>query len=569
MSNAERRKRVMQRSIKLGHCVCDPKKPCPCDLFKEKDICLCAGERLESPTEDIALTSLVEKPGCASKIDQAFLKEVLQGLPSCDDPRVLVGVAAGDDAGIFDMQNGTSLVQTVDVFTPSVDDPYTFGQIAAANSVSDVYAMGGEPLTALSVLGFPVRKIPDRAMSEILRGGIDKMKEAGVSIIGGHSINDPEIKAGFAVTGIIDTDKVKTNANAKVNDVLILTKPIGTGIIAFANQINRAQKASIEASARSMATLNKTAARLMVKHNANACTDITGFSLLGHLTEMASSSKVNVEIIWDDIPVFPGVMQCLADGILPGAIERNKESCGHLVKVDNTVDPVMVDMCYDAQTSGGLLISISPEKAKAFIDELDIAGITGSTIGSITNNSSGIGVVTIKTTGSRKLPTESTSIKAAETRCCGNTVPSSGCCDNDPPSASCCDSQPIETGCSDTQPSTSCEAADSSSCCETGSSGESCCGPIGGKSTMAIQTAYSNFLRSANTPNNLDSKTRAAINIAISVATKCSDCLEMHMNKARELGMSLDEINEAAWLAIAFSGSPAMIFYNKIRMKMH
>jgi hypothetical protein len=189
MINTEKRKRVMQRSIRLGHCICDHRIPCPCDVFKEKNICSCAGERPEAPTGEVKLTQLVEKAGCASKIDQAFLKQVLRNLPAVDDPRVLVGVPAGDDAGVYDMGDGKALVQTVDVFTPSVDDPYTFGQVAAANSVSDIYAMGGTPMTAVSVLGFPVRKIPDEAMSRILSGGIDKMNEAGVAIIGGHSIN--------------------------------------------------------------------------------------------------------------------------------------------------------------------------------------------------------------------------------------------------------------------------------------------------------------------------------------------------------------------------------------------
>src|SRR4030042_886984 len=165
MINTERRKRVMQRSIRLGHGLSDPKTPCPCDLFKEKNICLCAGERLEAPTGPVRLTQLVEKAGCASKIDQAFLKQVLKNLPAVDDPRVLVGIPAGDDAGVYDMGDGTALVQTVDVFTPSVDDHYTFGQVAAANSGRDLYAMGGTPMTAVSVLGFPVRKVPEETMS--------------------------------------------------------------------------------------------------------------------------------------------------------------------------------------------------------------------------------------------------------------------------------------------------------------------------------------------------------------------------------------------------------------------
>ncbi|MHC4535840.1 MAG: selenide, water dikinase SelD, partial [Planctomycetota bacterium] len=334
MINMERRKRVMQRSIKLGHCICDPKKPCPCDIFKEKDICLCAGERLESPTGPIELTKLVEKAGCASKIDQAFLKQVLKDLPAVDDPRVLVGVPAGDDAGIYDIGDGKAMVQTVDVFTPSVDDPYMFGQVAAANSVSDIYAMGGTPMTAVSVLGFPVRKAPDKAMNEILSGGIDKMNEAGTAIIGGHSINDSEIKAGFAVTGFIDKDKIVTNANAQKGDVLVLTKPLGTGIVAFASQIGR--------------TLNKIASQLMVKFGAHACTDVTGFSLCGHLSEMALSSGVDVEVIWDNIPLFPGVLEYAAAGILPGAIERNKESCSKSIVPVESLPQEMVDICYDA-----------------------------------------------------------------------------------------------------------------------------------------------------------------------------------------------------------------------------
>jgi selenide,water dikinase len=270
--NMEKRKRIMSRSIKLGHCICDPKLPCPCPLFKEKNICMCAGERLQSPTGPVRLTQLVEKAGCESKIDQAFLKDVLRDLPAIDDPRVLVGVPAGDDAGIYDMGNGTALVQTVDVFTPCVDDPYTFGLIAAANSLSDVYAMGGKPLTALSVIGFPVRKIPDKAMNDILCGGIDKMNEAGVAVIGGHSINDPEIKAGFAVTGIIQKDKIVQNSNAKPGDCLILTKPLGTGITCFAHQIGRALEGGMEAAISSMTTLNKTASELMVEFRAHACT---------------------------------------------------------------------------------------------------------------------------------------------------------------------------------------------------------------------------------------------------------------------------------------------------------
>ena len=403
MINPEKRKRIMTRSIRLGHCICDPKQTCPCPLFKEQNICMCAGERLPSPKGPVQLTKLIEKAGCASKIDQAFLKEALKELPEIEDPRVLVGFPAGDDAGIYDMGDNTALVQTVDVFTPCVDDPYTFGQVAAANSLSDVYAMGGRPLTALSVIGFPVRKIPDKAMTDILRGGLDKMKEAGVAVIGGHSINDAEIKAGFAVTGIIEKDKVTQNSTAQPGDCLILTKPLGTGMTCFAYQIGRAVKSGMEAAISSMIMLNRAASELMVEFKAHACTDVTGFSLMGHLTELAQRSGVDVEIIFDDLPLLPGVLEYAAAGILPGAVERNKESCGRKVVNESGLAQDIVDICFDAQTSGGLLIAIAAKDSDDLLQTLRKNGVEkAAVIGSVTGK--GDGLVRIKTTGSIKIP---------------------------------------------------------------------------------------------------------------------------------------------------------------------
>ena len=337
--NLEKRRLVMQRSKQLGHCICDPKKPCPCDIFIEKDVCPCAGERLDEAAGPVRLTELVESAGCASKIDQATLLRVLQGLPGSDDPRVLIGMPAGDDAGVYQLDENTALVQTVDVFTPSVDDPYVFGQIAAANSLSDVYAMGGRPLTALSIIGFPVRTLPDDVMRQILRGGLDKMAEAGVAVVGGHSINDPQIKAGFAVTGLVHPQRIASNAGARPGDRLVLTKPLGTGILGFAAQIGRAPPEGVEAAARSMAALNKRAAELMLQFETHACTDVTGFGLMGHLAAMASAARVDVEILWDDVPLLPGVLQCAADNILPGAVERNKESSGGALAASDGLEP--------------------------------------------------------------------------------------------------------------------------------------------------------------------------------------------------------------------------------------
>lgn len=523
--SSERRQRVMKRSIRLGHCVCDPSQPCPCDLFKEKDLCLCAGERLDSPTGPVALTQLVEKPGCASKIDQAFLKQTLKDLPAMEDPRVLVGMPAGDDAGVYEVGDGMALVQTVDVFTPSVDDPYLFGQVAAANSLSDVYAMGGRPITALSVIGFPVRKVPDRVLSEILRGGIDKMKEAGVPVIGGHSINDDQIKAGFSVTGFVETDKVARNASAQVGDVLILTKPLGTGIVAFAGQINRATRVSLDAAAQSMCALNKAAATLMVQHHARACTDVTGFSLMGHLSEMALRSEVDVEIVWDDLPWLPDVLQYVADGILPGAIERNKESCADRVKQGQGVSEVMKDMCFDAQTSGGLLIAVAPDKAAALLQDLHQAGVAKAcVIGRVKGQ--GTGMVSLETTGKQTLP------EPAE-RPAEQAAPEPA--------------QPEEVPC----------CADASAMSER---------PLTG--VAGIEQQYHRFLASVGKPSGLDAYTKQAINLALSVATRCEPCIKIHVKKALEKGFTQDEIDEAAWMGVSFGGSPSMAFYQQIKKSM-
>ncbi len=535
MINTERRKRVMQRSMRLGHCICNPKQPCPCDLLRQKNICTCAGESAfgrADPTGEVKLTKLVEKAGCASKIDQAFLKQVLRDLPAIDDPRVLVGMPAGDDAGIYDMGDGKALVQTVDVFTPSVDDPYTFGQVAAANSVSDIYAMGGTPMTALSIIGFPARKIPDEVMYQILCGGIDKMKEAGVAIIGGHSIDDAEIKAGFAVTGLIDKDKIITNAAARSGDVLILTKPLGTGIIAFAGQIGRATKQSIEEAERSMTTLNKVASQLMLQFNAHACTDITGFALCGHLAEMALSSGVDVEVVWDDIPLLGGVLEYAAAGILPGAIERNKESCGERVVATDFLPQEMIDICYDAQTSGGLLIAIAESCAEKFLKALHKEGISdAAVIGSVLGK--GSGQIRLRATGSRKIPS--------------------------PPSAEFLNSKFEILNSHEAVPC----CADAVTSAPSGAAEASGPAQLAALAAGQVEAKFKDFLGAASSPHGLDAYTKQAIAIALSVAMRCEPCLKMHLKAARKKGFTQDEIDEAAWMGISFGGSPTMVFYEQ------
>lgn len=397
MLDKEKRRRIMQRSIKLGHCICNPKEPCPCDLFKQENVCLCAGERLEEVSENVPLTQFVENAGCASKINQTDLKIVLAGLPAISDPRVLVSADTCDDAGVYKLTDDLALVQSVDVFTPNVDDPYIFGQIAASNSLSDIYAMGGEPVTALSVVGFPIETMSHKIMNQMLRGGIDKMKEAGVEVIGGHSIKDTEIKFGFAVTGVIDPKKIITNDKAKPGDVLVLTKPLGTGVISFACQLDRASKEAMEAIGRSMAELNKVAAETMVEAGVTTATDVTGFGLMGHLSEMVAQSEVTAEIYVDQVPFFEGVLDYVREELISGAIERNREYAAQYVEVTEDVSEDVEIALYDPQTSGGFLIAVKEDHAEKFVTKLREKGLNSAAIiGKIIARSEGKIILTKK-----------------------------------------------------------------------------------------------------------------------------------------------------------------------------
>ena len=370
-----RRKRIMGRSIALGHCICNPKDPCPCDLFKQKNVCLCAGERLEDAPEDVALTSLVENAGCASKIGQEDLKRALSGLPRTIDPRVLVSSDTCDDAGVYRLTPRTALVQSVDVFTPVVDDAYAFGEIAAANSVSDIYAMGGKPLTALSIVAFPIESLSPRIMNRMLQGGVDKLREAGVALLGGHSIKDREIKFGFAVTGVVDPRKMTVNSKARPGDLLVLTKPIGTGTLSFARQIGRAPADGLAEAELSMRALNRAAAEAMTASGVTTATDITGFGLAGHLGEMAAQSGVEIEVYGAAIPVFSGVLDLIRAGVISGAVERNREYAAAFVTRDKSAGEDLETLLYDPQTSGGLLIAVRAAKTPALLAALRRTGV--------------------------------------------------------------------------------------------------------------------------------------------------------------------------------------------------
>jgi len=309
---------------------------------------------------------------------------VLKGLPKADHPDLLVGFNAADDAGVFRINDKQALVQTVDFFPPIVDDPYWFGQIAAANALSDVYAMGGRPLTALNIVGFPP-KMDLSILTEILKGGDDKIREAGAVVVGGHSIKDAELKYGVSVTGLIDIDKIVTNAGAKPGDVLILTKPLGTGIISTAVKQDKASEEDTELVIVSMAKLNKTASELMVKYGAHAATDITGFGILGHAYEMAAASQVTLEIEYAKLPLLNNVIKYAEMGAITGGANANEEYLQDKIELPKGMDRPETDILYDAQTSGGLLIALDDSRVKEFILEAEASGIIAPVIGRVMN----------------------------------------------------------------------------------------------------------------------------------------------------------------------------------------
>ena len=300
--------------------------------------------------------------------------QVLHQVPMLPDPRVIVGSSAADDAAIYKISNDLAVVQTVDYFTPIVDDPYIFGAIAAANSLSDIYAMGAKPIMALNIAGFPVNKLSLDILVEILKGGSDKAKEAGISIAGGHTIEDEEPKYGLTVMGLVHPDKIVTNSGAKPGDVLILTKPIGTGIISTAIKAEIATQESVDAAVKVMITLNKTAAESMIDIGVNSCTDVTGFGLLGHLHEMVSASHVGAKVSFEKVPLIPGTWDLADDLIIPAGTSRNREFLSNFVIWEKEVEYEQQMILCDAQTSGGLLIPVSKGNSAALLRSLENSG---------------------------------------------------------------------------------------------------------------------------------------------------------------------------------------------------
>jgi selenide,water dikinase len=313
----------------------------------------------------------------------------LADLPLVEHPDLLVGRDAADDAGVVRVREDLALIQTIDFFTPIVDDPHTFGRIAATNSLSDVYAMGGVPLTAMNVVCFPRKALGLEVLRAVLRGGHEVVAEAGALLVGGHSVDDQELKYGLSVTGTVHPDRVVTNAGAEPGDRLILTKPLGTGVLATAIKRGKAPAEAEAEAVRWMTTLNRHAAEAMQEVGANACTDVTGFGLLGHALELASASGVTLEIVPSEVPLIAGAQELARAGVLPGGSRANRSYCERAVTIDDGIDSALVDLLADAQTSGGLLIAVAPKRAEDLHHALEQRGVPHPEIGRATEPSDG------------------------------------------------------------------------------------------------------------------------------------------------------------------------------------
>lgn len=338
-------------------------------------------QEVKTMADDIKLTKLASCAGCGAKVGAGTLQKLLKDLKVREDPNLLVGFDRSDDAAVYRLRDDLAVVQTLDFFPPIADDPYTYGAIAATNALSDVYAMGGEPVTALNILAVP-EKMEKTVVQEILRGGYDKVYEAGALITGGHSILDPEPKYGLAVTGFVHPDRMLTNSGAKPGDVLLFTKPIGIGILTTAAKADMLTPELEKRMTDLMMTLNKAARDAMVKYRVHACTDVTGFGMLGHLSEMATGSDVEITLHVDEVDLISEAYEFAQMGLLPAGMYRNRSFAEKYVDAGQT-ELAKQDMLYDPQTSGGLLIAVDPADADALFAELKDSVPSAQRIGTV------------------------------------------------------------------------------------------------------------------------------------------------------------------------------------------
>jgi selenide,water dikinase len=556
-----KRRRVMERSQALGHCICDVRRPCPCDLLRNRNICPCAGERPDpADLARVKLTEMTHNAGCASKIAPADLEGVLSRLPEVNDPAVLSGLAAGDDAAIYRISENLCLVQTVDVFTPCVDDPRVFGRICAANCLSDIYAMGGEPRTALSILAFPTEKLPDELMFQLLAGAMEIFEQAGVALVGGHSIKDEEVKLGFAITGLIDPAVAAALEKPATGDVLLLTKPLGTGVLTFCQQIGRGYARGLASAQASMCALNSAAAEAMKEAGATACTDVTGFGLFVHLLRMMRQSKLTAEVFAEALPAFDGAVEAFRQGVVPGAIERNREYAGEAIHIAPDVDEALVNLGFDAQTSGGLLIAVPGGRLEQLRQSLARRRAGGFVIGRIIGSSDGRVLVTRSApeAGREEMPRvpadRQVSLHArqldAQQPDAAQRVPTSFKGNPD-------------KGINIQEPENkSMNSSDSIS------HQDGCCagifnGAAAPDSVAEAQQAFGAMLRLVQGPGVLSEKTKELILFSLVVQSRCHPCFDAHYRKACDMGITQAELDEAAWCAIAMGGAPVKMFYQE------
>jgi selenide,water dikinase len=349
-------------------------------------------DTVETHEAPFRLTALTAGGGCASKVGAADLARALRELPANTDPNVLVGFAGSDDAGVYRLSDELALVQTIDFFTPILDDPYDFGRVAAANAISDVYAMGAVPLCALNAVTFPMEELGPEILARILAGGAAMAREAGVAILGGHSVKDDEPKYGMAVTGLIHPERIVRNAGARPGDVLVLTKPLGTGVLSTALKKDAIGAGQMHDAVRWMTTLNAAASRAMLAANAHAATDVTGYGLLGHGHEMALASGVRLRIEAERVPHYPLALELLEAGICPGGTRANAAEHARFSDVAPSVSPWLRTLLSDAQSSGGLLIAVGPGDLATLLAGLREPDALGAVIGSV-EEGAGIAVV--------------------------------------------------------------------------------------------------------------------------------------------------------------------------------
>ena len=550
-----KRNLVMQRSQLLGHCLCDAHRTCPCDMVTEQNLCPCAGERPESaPSTEIRLTTFVSNAGSASQIPAAELNGVLAQLPVVDDPAIIAGLATADNAAIYRLAEDVCLVQTVDLLTPCVDDARMFGQICAANCLSDVYALGAKPRTAMSLLAFPTEKLPGEIVLQMLSGAMEKFLEAGVTLIGGHRVKDAELKLGFVITGVVDPVSVAAQ-QLQAGDVLVLTKPLGTGVLTFGLQIGREFPEGLAAAAASMATLNQAAAEALRECGASACTDVSGYGLFAQLQRMLRSSGLGVEVFADALPAFVGVLGALREGVIPGAIERNRELVGGSLLVGPGVDGAVVNLGFDAQTSGGLLIAIPPARLNELRRRLTERGVGAFVIGKV---AAGGPAEIVLMPGAEFLHAEPVATTPAYSLQPNIATPRPHV------SPAAMTAPAVVAAVPPVRSSVAAPPAARNPLPEASVSESLVAGEAGAGGTAAgSQKAFGALLRSVEVAGALSEKTKELILFSHMIASRSAPGFETRLGKARALGITQAELDEAAWCAIALGGAPVELFYQE------